>query len=268
MQSPVDWTYLTVLKKRRTRSPKNESRAHHHRQLTSKNLEVICHHQQYPTKKTSILRPIQSSLWIKRLLQCPGNVRWHLMWKKSTKRRFGVQSSVENTFATIPIACEDNDRDILTFLERIRQEVKEIVLEELDKRKALRFYITVNPELQRISVDGDNYLASPYLHSRPAVVLYGTDLDEKIESAYARLTDLLECFQEKGSVFSLSHVASCAVNIVTYNVVGGSSFIELPPHVKQKHACVNIQNEDENCFQYCMLYTKMQPKINMHRPIQ
>ena len=122
----------------------------------------------------------------------------------------------------------------MTFLERIKQEVKEIISEELSRRKALKFYITLNLELQRISTDGDIQLASPYLHSRPAVVLYGTDLDAEIESANARLTDLLECFQENGSGFTLSHVASCVVNVVTYDNIGGSSFIELPLHVKSK----------------------------------
>ena len=177
---------------------------------------------------------------------------------KSSKkqRRIGIQTSVENTFATIPITCRENDFDIMTFLRRIKQEVKEIVLEELARRIALKFNITVNLELQRISTDGDVQLASPYLHSRPAVVLYGTDLDAEIENAYARLTDFLECFQENGSGFTLSRVASCVVNVVTFDNIGGSSFIELPLHVKSKRACVNIKNEDSNCFQYSLLYVR------------
>ena len=148
----------------------------------------------------------------------------------------------------------------MTFLERIKEEVKEIVLEELDKRKALKFYITMNLELQRISTDGEIQLASLYLHSRPAVVLYGTDLDVEIEAAYERLTDLLECFQENGSGFTLSHVASCIVNVSTFDNIGGSSFIELPPYVKSKRACVNIKNEDSNCFQFSMLFVREPPK--------
>ena len=49
---------------------------------------------------------------------------------------------------------------------------------------------------------------------------------------------------------------------------GGSSYIDLPLEIKNKKACVNIQNKDEECFKYSILaalhYDEI--KTNLKRP--
>ena len=98
-----------------------------------------------------------------------------------------------------------------------------------------------------------------YLHSLPSVVLESTDLDEQYQTASDRLKQLLEVFQGEGSGFSLKAVLGCTVNVATYDVIGGSSFIELPAYIKNKQACVNIRNDDELCFLYCLSYVRKPP---------
>lgn len=41
-----------------------------------------------------------------------------------------------------------------------------------------------------------------------------------------------------------------------YRPIAGSSYIELPEAIRHRRCCINIQNEDEKCFRYCLLYHK------------
>ena len=56
-----------------------------------------------------------------------------------------------------------------------------IISNELNDRKALKFYLTVNLELERSSPDGTITTTTPYLQSLPSVVLDSTDLDDEIQ---------------------------------------------------------------------------------------
>ena len=142
------------------------------------------------------------------------------------------------------------------FLEQANNDICGVISNELNDRKALKFYLTVNLELERTSVDGGVTTTTPYLHSLPCVVLESSDLDEQFQSASQRIKSLLETFEGEGSGFSLRSIKECTVNIATYDVIGGSSFVELPAYVQNKKATVNVKNADEFCFLYCLSYVR------------
>ena len=85
----------------------------------------------------------------------------------------------------------------------------------------------------------------------------------KFRSASDRIKFLLETFEGEGSGFTLKSVQECAVNVASYDVIGGSSFIELPAYIKNKKATVNIKNDDQKCFLFCMSYIRKPPNSNV-----
>ena len=151
------------------------------------------------------------------------------------------EKSIGNTFSTIDISV-GTSRDLTVFLEQAKGDICEVIENELVGRKALKFYLPVNPELERISTEGEEVTSAPYLHSLPSVVLESTDLEEQYQTASDRLKDLLDVFQGEGSGFTLRSILGCTLNVATYDVIGGSSFIELPAYIKNKKATVNIKN--------------------------
>ena len=182
-----------------------------------------------------------------------------------TKKRrveHSVQKSVGNTFATVSIPTRDAI-DLNEFLNSAKHEICNVISNELDERKALKFYLSVNLELERNSVDGEVTTTTPYLHSLPAVVLESSDLNEQYQTASERLKDLLDVFQGEGSGFTLKSVQECTVNVATYDVIGGSSFIELPAYIQNKKATVNIKNTDDKCFLYSLSYVRNPPNSNV-----
>ena len=108
-----------------------------------------------------------------------------------TKKRrveHSVQKSVGNTFSTVLIATRD--AIVLDeFLNSAKNEICNVISNELDERKALKFYLSVNLGLERISVDGAVTTTTPYLHSLPSVVLESSDLEEQYQIASDRPKD-------------------------------------------------------------------------------
>ena len=99
------------------------------------------------------------------------------------------QISAGNAFATISIPTSDAI-DLDDFLNGAKDEICGIISNELNERKALKFYLSVNLELERTSVDGVVTTTTPYMHSLPSIVLESTYLDEEFQTASDRLKEL------------------------------------------------------------------------------
>nr|CAI5835616.1 unnamed protein product [Callosobruchus analis] len=81
----------------------------------------------------------------------------------------------------------------------------------------------------------------------------------------------LQEFQEKDSGWALKRVVNLGVNINLFNPMRGSSYIRLPPQIRNKKACVNVKNDDQACFAWAVvssLYPAEQSsdRISMYPP--
>ena len=47
---------------------------------------------------------------------------------------------------------------------------------------------------------------------------------------------------------SILSILNLVVNIYKFNPMRGSSYIDLPPFIKNKKACINVENKDDECF--------------------
>ena len=75
--------------------------------------------------------------------------------------------------------------------------------------------------------------------------LYGTMIDtieDKIQTLIA---------EESGWVFD--SVIKLEMHTVAYKPLSGGSYIELPKQIAPKKAIINMKNEDDKCFLWCVL---------------
>nr|WP_253308703.1 DNA polymerase [Rickettsia endosymbiont of Ceutorhynchus assimilis] len=63
----------------------------------------------------------------------------------------------------------------------------------------------------------------------------------------------LEEFQERDSGWALKKIVNLGININKFTPQLGSSYIELPPSIKHKKACINVQNNDARCFAWTVV---------------
>jgi hypothetical protein len=56
----------------------------------------------------------------------------------------------------------------------------------------------------------------------------------------------------KGSGFTIVGINSINIHIGKYDPSRGGSYIPLPMWISHKKACINIKNNDDKCFKYCI----------------
>ena len=75
----------------------------------------------------------------------------------------------------------------------------------------------------------------------------------------------IEDFQERDSGWTLQAVRHLTVNINKYNPIRGSAYIELPPPIEQRKACVNVRTRGDDCFKWAVLSALFPAAENPYR---
>ena len=86
------------------------------------------------------------------------------------------------------------------------------------------------------------------------LVLEGTDISE----LYNQMADEIEEEIQKvenaeGSGYTFVKVVSLALHVTKWQPLYGSSYMPLDPYLANKKAIINMKNEDDKCFMWCVL---------------
>nr|CAH7736483.1 unnamed protein product [Callosobruchus chinensis] len=99
-----------------------------------------------------------------------------------------------------------------------------------------------------------------YFNSSNANIDVSTDLHKWfLEHVEVKISNKLLEFQERDSGFALQSIISLEVNINKLGMGNGTSYIKLPDQILKKHACINVQNDDQACF-YWSIVSALYPK--------
>jgi len=87
------------------------------------------------------------------------------------------------------------------------------------------------------------------------------------EDVYVIIKDFLKQVEQllNQSYINPNYISKIDVHIAKFNNLTGSSYIELPDFIKNKKACINIQNDDQYCFIYSLLCGLNCPSKNPQR---
>ena len=92
-----------------------------------------------------------------------------------------------------------------------------------------------------------------YFNSGTFINLKSTDAKDVVFSSQESILGKIEVYQANGSNWSFKEVVKLEIHTVEYNPTGGSSYIPLPEWIANKKAIVNIKNQDDKCFLWCIL---------------
>ena len=63
----------------------------------------------------------------------------------------------------------------------------------------------------------------------------------------------VEEFQAIGSGWSLSYIKQANLQVFEIALLRGGKYLPLPDKIKNKHACINVENNDEQCLKWAIL---------------
>ena len=139
--------------------------------------------------------------------------------------------------------------DAVTFLNHVKSEVVNLI----SKNRQTKINLVLLCEMERVDIKSGEVIniAAPFL-SKTEVVLDGTDVGELYNTASDKILESVAKFQMMGSNWRLRAVSRLEINTVAYKPLKGKSYIPLPDKLAAKKAIINMKNEDDECFKWCV----------------
>ena len=139
--------------------------------------------------------------------------------------------------------------DSATPQEFFRKARGEIVL-LLRQNPQTKVQCILNVEMIQNRISGEDELSDPFFPSRQKENL-GNNFDI-VEEMIRELIEAMENYNKRGSNWVFKKVIRLDVNFVRWNPLRGSAWIPLPAKLANKKAVINMKNQDEFCFKWCI----------------
>ena len=123
------------------------------------------------------------------------------------------------------------------------------VVKLLQENPHTKVKCVLNCKMSRMIGD-EEIVDEPFFHSRQKKNL-GTNWEIVVEME-KEMIENLENFNRGGSNWVFEKVLFLEIHFARWNPLRGSSWIALPPALQKKKALINMKNEDDMCFKWCL----------------
>eukprot|EP00494_Astrolonche_serrata_P015701 UN15853 len=78
-------------------------------------------------------------------------------------------------------------------------------------------------------------------------ILAATNIEDLLNVSFQQLLNQIDNFERQGSGWVLYQLHTLQVNMIEYDPLRASSYIELPKELKSRKGCINVKNKDQKC---------------------
>ena len=139
--------------------------------------------------------------------------------------------------------------DSLSLQEFFRKARGEIVL-LLRQNPQTKVQCILNVEMIQNRISGEDELSDPFFPSWQKENL-GNNFDI-VEEMIQEMIEAMENYNKRGSNWIFKKVIRLDVNFVRWKPLGGSAWVPLPAKLAHKKAVINMKNQDDFCFKWCI----------------
>ena len=137
------------------------------------------------------------------------------------------------------------------------KDVEDTLLDFLTYHKNIKFRLILVGIIEKTSYNKDGISSietvKGYFNSETLENLRSSDKKELLERCIESIMAKIEIYSKDGSEWVFKEVEKLEIHTVEFNPTKGSSYINLPDWIKNKKAIVNIKNNDDKCFLWCIL---------------
>ena len=161
--------------------------------------------------------------------------------------------------------------DPLSLMAKYHSALKRSLISVLVKHAA-KMYINVEISMVRKDQLGIKERAKTYFQGSTRILLRASQIPEMLQSSTEKINQSFDEFLRDGSGWILESIDYLRLYTAEYAPMQGKSYIPTPSSIVNKNAIINIQNEDEKCFEYAIIasqhYNKIDDKTHSTRPGQ
>ena len=162
---------------------------------------------------------------------------------------FRKELSAFNNFTDQYVIDGSNTYDGLSFL----MEAKSSIIKTLESNRGIKSRLYFNCVMRRETVEGPQR-QNFYFHSGLKIILEYTDVEEIFEEMVEEIeASIQKTEQAEGSGWVLESIIDIKLYTAEWNPLNAGSYMELPAYLKNKKAIINMKNQDDKCFLWCVL---------------
>ena len=144
-----------------------------------------------------------------------------------------------------------NNKDPLKQLQSTRIGIKANIESILKSMKGLKFVENLKVTFKKNSKN-EIITKTAYFNSKPKTIINKTQITEELQSSKHEILNITAQWISEGSGWTIESVDNHYLNIVQYEPMKGSSYIELPQELKHHlKGLINLKNKDNECFRWC-----------------
>ncbi|GBL87898.1 hypothetical protein AVEN_53105-1 [Araneus ventricosus] len=138
--------------------------------------------------------------------------------------------------------------DLLLFFEEFRPQIHDMIVDELQEKRAIKWYCVSKIRFSRETPEEDVEYCTPYFRSKVVIELDTSMIGDHIEQAFDNIEESLDEYLKKGSGWVFDSVIHMELKTATYHPLAPSSYIPLPSKLAAKKAVINIKTQIRNAL--------------------
>ena len=154
--------------------------------------------------------------------------------------------------------------DVSEFLTHYKNEIFEMIKNILNTLDSIKIQFCLSVTFSR-ETEGVKIYTIGYFCTENFVITIFRHMKEQYKNIIDILDKNVNEFEQKGSNWKIEEIDRLDLRIGIYNPFSGGCHTFLPEEVKNKHAIINIKNNDERCFLYSVIAGLYPPKFNPSR---
>src|SRR2546425_3192373 len=136
-----------------------------------------------------------------------------------------------------------------TFCNSVKENILNRLKTSLQEQQAIKYNIFVDCLMKNVT--GEELDVA--VKTKNIVIVQDTDVSNTLDEAFKVLERELEEVELKKSGWSLYAIDGLRLRVNKYRPLSGSTYIPLPQKIANKKACINVENDDNECFRYAVL---------------
>ncbi len=150
------------------------------------------------------------------------------------------------------------------FIQLAREQIMKVLEKELKRKGAIKFNIGLSVRIskEKVGEDGeiefiysdDDGKPNPSFHSVSQKLLNSDRMNmvEMLDGQADQIQKRIDLYTRDGLYAKVDKIMALYINSVGFQPLQGSSYIPLDPIYANTKSCVNIKNEDQRCFDWCI----------------
>ena len=163
------------------------------------------------------------------------------------------------------------ERDPLAFLSAMESSTEELLNEELIRHDGIKYSTMLTVEFERSGPKTDNNEANniitttAYFRYLATKILNTGETRGAVQAGKAKILKHLEGFTREGSGWRVKRVVALDIGTARFKPYRAQSYFPTPRYLPPR-TVVNVQNEDNRCFEWAVLSAMYPVEKNPQRP--